>query len=587
MELDAVREPEDAIMFLDVQGFSRAERTDEDRAAVRRTLQEIARDLLGDLGVAGEISDRGDGLLCVLPPELARRELLVRFFPNMELRLREHNKTHPRQREIRVRMVLSQGTSRVDPAPLTGRGIVSTAVNLASRLLDSEQLRDDLATAKERAVSLMVSHAYYTATLARENPLLAPAFRRVLVRAKDGVFEGWLYRPDFRHEPSRPVPLPTAGNRSLQDLPPHLFVSAFDVHVFDLYRRTVDPVPLGQQLATALLLSEGAIVHCADPYRRDEARGALERYRDFVENGEILFLLGNRIGDIRHDYRGYLENKAHDYVASGHGEVDVRSLEGPLREPDALGRAIDLIESSPWRLRRGYSGTHHFRQAMRQDIRHGEEIVSGARPIQKLRTVNLTLYQLLTLSYVSEGRVLRFIADLHMIEAFLEELDRLMQQQIISRQIILTALRDHFGAVLIEQDALLKLIEARIHSLYMSATTFPHAHIEVTPRRDEQSPYYYGHLRTHLQIVADDPGIGELSPALVRDLRDCPEWPAFVRHHLSCVSELAALRLADWSVDPRKIFTRHLHPGTFTVVAKVLRQHRPRHWSRDAEPRTW
>lgn len=572
-------------MFLDVQGFSGADRTDDDRAAVRRTLQEITRDLLTELGVDGEISDRGDGLLCVLPPGPARRELLVRFFPTMDLRLKEHNRSHPRAREIRVRMVLSQGTSLLDPAPLTGPGVVSTAVNLASRLLDSEQLRDDLATAKGRAVSLMVSNAYYTATLAQENPLLAPAFRRVLVRAKDGVFEGWLYRPEFRHQPSRPVPLSTARNLNLQHLSPHLFVSAFDVHVFDLYRRTVDPVPLGPQLATALLLSEGAIVHCADPYRRDEARQTLERFRDFVENGEILFLLGSTIGDIRRDYRGYLENKAQDYLATGHGEVDVRSLEGPLRESDALDRAIDLIESSPWRLRRGRPGTHHFREAIRRDIRQGEEIVSGTRPIQKVGKVNLTLYQLLTLSYVTEGRIRRFIADLHLIEAFLEELDRLMQQQIISRQIILTALREHFGAVLIEQDALLKLIEARIHSLYMSATTFPHVHVEVTPRRDEQSPYHYGHLRTHLQVLADDPGLGDLSPALVRDLRDCPEWPAFARHHLACVAELAALRLADQTEDPDRVFHRHRHSG-YSSVARVLRQHRSRHWSHDVEPRT-
>lgn len=358
----------------------------------------------------------------------------------------------------------------------------------------------------------------------------------------------------------------------LSDLPPHLFVSAFDVHVFDLYRRTVGTPPLAWQLATALLLSSGAIVHCADPYRRDEARTVLERYQGFVDNGEILFLLGGTISDIRRDFPNYLQNKARGYASSRLGEIDVLSLEGPLQESDALSRAIDLLESSPLHIKRGYSGTARFREAIRRDVRPSEEIISGARPVRKLRTLNLSLYQLLTMSYSSDGRLKRVVADKQTIEAFVDELDRLMEQQIISRQIILTALRGHFGEILHRQQVLLTLVEARIHSLYMSATTEPHAHIEVTARRDEQSPYHYGHLRTHLRIVAGEPGIVDLSPAVVRELRESPQWPEFVGHHMSCVAEIAALRLADRITEAGEVFRRHHRNGYFRTVALPLRR---------------
>jgi hypothetical protein len=575
MELSGDARSENAILFLDIEGFSRQERTEDDRVAIRQALQTIAGDLLGELDVPQETieesSDTGDGLLCVLPPDLDRRELLVRFFPNLNRRLQEHNNGVPPAREIRVRMVFSQGVVRRDTPALTGRGIVGTAVNSAARLLDSTQLRDDLLRARSRACSLMVSDAYYTSTIVGENPLLAPAFRRTLVRAKDGTIQAWLYRPESRHAPEPPTRRSQGEQVRLADLTPHLFVSAFDVHVFDLYERTMGDVPLAQQLATALLLTDGAIVHCADPYRRDEARLVLEQYQDFIDAGEILFLLGRAIGDIPRDYRGYLENKARDYVASGRGETDVRSLEGPLRDPGALAGAVTMLESSPWRLKRGYPGTDTFRRRIMRDVRPAEDMISSVLPLEKLRRLNLTLRQLLTVSIADGEHVRRLIPDQGLVYAFLDEIDRSMSRSVISRQIVLTALRDYFGDVLAQQRVLFELLEARVHLLYMSATTIPHAHTEVTPRRDERSPYHYGHLSRHLAILLDERASLHLSPALVRDLRECSEWRSFADHHMSCVAELTAHDLADRDIEPGLVFSRR--PRSFALVKSVLRSY--------------
>jgi hypothetical protein len=121
-------QPEGAILFLDIQGFNRPERTEFDRIAIRRQLQRIAGDLLVDLGVSRDAleqsSDTGDGLLCILPPELDRRELLVRFFPSLNRLLLEHNEGEPPGRQIRVRTVFSQGVIFRDRPALTGHGVV-------------------------------------------------------------------------------------------------------------------------------------------------------------------------------------------------------------------------------------------------------------------------------------------------------------------------------------------------------------------------------------------------------------------------------------------------------------------------------
>jgi hypothetical protein len=565
-------------LFLDIEGFSRSDRSEDDRVGMRQALQAIALDLLGDLGLAAETladsNDTGDGLLCVLPAHFDRVQLVTSFYPQLTRRLGAHNAVSPGERVIRVRVVFGEGAIRHDTSTLTGPGIVGAEVNSAARLLDSAQLRHDLAGAAHRPCSLMVSERFYRSTVVLRAPSAAAAFRRVVVRAKEGPLEGWLHRPGFRPVPSAPPPAPAGTQLDLDELRPHLFVSTFDVHIFDLYRhsaRTPTP-PLGWQLATALLLSDGAVVHCADPYRRDEVRTVLEQYQDFVDNGEILFLLGGAVGDIRRDYRNYLENKARDYASSPLGEVDVESLEGPRRELDALGRAIDLLESSPVRVKRGYSGTARFREAVRADVRPVEEMVSGTRPLSKLLTLNLTLYQLLTLSHSTDGRLDRIVTDDHSIEAFLEEIGQILHQPIISRQIMLSAVQSHFGSILKRQHGLFDLIEARIHSLYMSATTGPHAHIEVIPRRDERSPYFWGHLRNDLRIVADEPGITQLSPAVVRELRECPQWPEFVGHHMTCVAEIAAFRLADRRFDPDAVFRRNVRDGRFNELARVLQR---------------
>jgi hypothetical protein len=575
MEADSDGEQsEAAIVFLDIQGFSRADRTEPDRMWIRHVLQDIAADLLADLGLPrealAESSDTGDGLLCVLPSELARQELLIRFFPNLNRRLLEHNDAVSPQRHIRVRVVFSQGVLFRDRPGFTGTGVVGTAVNLAARLLDSTQLRDDLARAQGRACSLMVSDAYYRSTIITENPLLAPAFRRTLVRAKDGIIQAWLYRPETRHSPDRATRRSEVEQVVLDDLAPHLFVSAFDVHVYELYERT-DYVPLNEQLASALLLSAGAIVHSADPYRRDEARLVLAQYQDFIDAGEILFLLGSTVNDIEEDYRGYLENKARDYAESGRGETDVRSLEGPLRDPAALESAIEMLESSPVRLKRGYAGTDAFRRAIIRDVRPAEDMVSSVLPLEKLRRVNLSLRQLLTASVVRKGRSRRLVPDQRRVSAFLDEVNRSVHRSVISRQIILTALQEHLGELLAEQRFLFEMLETRVHVLYMSATTSPHAFTEVTPARDEASPYHHGLLSRHLGILLGGHPVPEFSPGLVRDLRECPEWRSFADHHMACLAEVAARRLADREVDVGPIFQRRSRG--FPLVSAVLRSY--------------
>jgi len=78
-------------------------------------------------------------------------------------------------------------------------------------------------------------------------------------------------------------------------------------------------------------------------------------------------------------------------------------------------------------------------------------------------------------------------------------------------------------------------------------------------------------LSRHLGVLLAGQAPPEFSPALVRDLRECPEWRSFADHHMTCLAEVAARRLADREVDVGSVFHRRTRP--FPLVMAVLRSY--------------
>ncbi|NDU73142.1 cyclic nucleotide-binding domain-containing protein [Actinomadura sp. DSM 109109] len=131
------------VVFADVVGFGSPDRTEADRAAIRRVLFRSLEESFAAAGVpwaACHREDRGDGVLLVVPPGVppaAPADPLVRALAE---RVARHNAGAPGERRFQVRVAVDAGPVHAGPDGVTG-----AALSRAARLLESEVLRRRLA----------------------------------------------------------------------------------------------------------------------------------------------------------------------------------------------------------------------------------------------------------------------------------------------------------------------------------------------------------------------------------------------------------------------------------------------------------
>lgn len=209
------------ILVVDVEGFGDRRRTDADQVAVRAGMyQALARafDLAGISWTDCGREDRGDGVF-VLAPEGAREVPFVDVLPlELATALAEHNAKHSAQQRIRMRMALHAGHVRMDEY-----GATSASVNLAFRLLDSQSVKDVLATSTGVLV-LAVSDSLLTDVVRRSGRTDPSTFRPVRVRVKETSAVVWIGRPDRPYPPDPDVltsspPVERSGPRQLPMAP--------------------------------------------------------------------------------------------------------------------------------------------------------------------------------------------------------------------------------------------------------------------------------------------------------------------------------------------------------------------------------
>jgi len=131
------------IIAVDVEGFGDRCRTNSHQVAVRDGLYRVLRQAFRAATIpwAGcHHEDRGDGVLILAPPEVAK-SVFVESLPDQLVEgLREHNSAHPAPEHIRLRMALHAGELHYDD-----HGVTGASVNLTFRLLDAGPLKSALA----------------------------------------------------------------------------------------------------------------------------------------------------------------------------------------------------------------------------------------------------------------------------------------------------------------------------------------------------------------------------------------------------------------------------------------------------------
>jgi class 3 adenylate cyclase len=185
-----------AIVVVDVEGFGDRRRTNAHQLVVRRNLYVILRQAFDNAGVTWEEcdrEDRGDGVLVLIPPIIAKTALVESLPTELVTALRAHNQVHCSEEQIRLRMSVHAGEIHYDEY-----GVVGRAVNLTFRLLDARVLREALA-GSPHPLAIIASSWFFDEVIWHSNTAEPDMYHQVRVWSKETDVMAWV-----RISPGRP-----------------------------------------------------------------------------------------------------------------------------------------------------------------------------------------------------------------------------------------------------------------------------------------------------------------------------------------------------------------------------------------------
>ncbi|MFI9454715.1 ATP-binding protein [Amycolatopsis sp. NPDC052450] len=204
------------VLVVDVSAFGDRRRTNLHQLAVRRGLYDVLERAFDGAGVPWterDHEDRGDGVLVILPPTVAKSALVEALPTRLVTALREYNTGRPSEEAIRLRLALHAGEIHYDD-----HGVVGRAVNHAFRLLDAPVFT--AAHARSGGLLSMITSAWFFDEVVWHSVKAArDTYSRVQVTAKETEAIAWI-----RHVDGEPVPAdeppPLARSTAPHQLPP-------------------------------------------------------------------------------------------------------------------------------------------------------------------------------------------------------------------------------------------------------------------------------------------------------------------------------------------------------------------------------
>ncbi|MGW7818205.1 caspase, EACC1-associated type [Streptomyces puniciscabiei] len=190
LQLASRRSDRPVCIAVDAVGFG--ERDDVEQAHVRRVMGDAVRRALEAAGISPDActnGDRGDGEIVVVPGGIHAATAIPRFTQDLAQALTSYNRLA--QRPLRLGVAIGEGAS-------------ATAIVRTSRLVDSDALRDSMATRPQPEIGLIVSDEIY-----RSVPALRGRLRRVRVGFRDR--EAWAWVQDAASGEARAARLPDRG----------------------------------------------------------------------------------------------------------------------------------------------------------------------------------------------------------------------------------------------------------------------------------------------------------------------------------------------------------------------------------------
>jgi hypothetical protein len=182
-----------ALFAVDIAEFTRPDRDDDVRMFMREELYRIlerAFDGSGTPWTSCFREDRGDGVLVVVPPDIAATGIIDPLPERLRSLIRRHNHVSSKAAHFQLRVAAHLG-----PIDHDGHGFVGADVDFLFRMLDARPLKHTLASTRAD-LAVIVSDYVYRNVVSRHPSLVSPAaFSSVRFQVKYTRARAWIYVP--------------------------------------------------------------------------------------------------------------------------------------------------------------------------------------------------------------------------------------------------------------------------------------------------------------------------------------------------------------------------------------------------------
>ncbi|WP_439383362.1 effector-associated domain 2-containing protein [Amycolatopsis lexingtonensis] len=178
------------IMAVDVAGYNNPSRTLAHLREVHDGLWRVLRTTFAETGIPWDscyVENTGDGAMFLLPPDIAKADLVAQFPARMRDELRRHNHVHAEEAQIRLRLAIHAGEVAEG-----SHGRVSKAASFTFRILDAPEAK---ATQQEAQADLVLitSELLYEDVVVQDAAADPGSFRRIPVKVKAGEHPAWAW----------------------------------------------------------------------------------------------------------------------------------------------------------------------------------------------------------------------------------------------------------------------------------------------------------------------------------------------------------------------------------------------------------
>lgn len=307
---------------------------------------------------------------------------------------------------------------------------------------------------------------------------------------------------------------------------------------------------VSKRLFFSVAMFDHVVMHCSDPLRSREILDILEKNKQWIVDGRIVFLFSNRIRDIREDYRNYIQEKKNEYKIEGNAEKEAESLSQEFMTDDYYQRVIEILSASKYMVRKPTDIRYSFPQLVKSDLKKTPEniVVDSESTLTELIPFKLSLYQLLHTRQLDEaGKHGDYVFPLDIVEGVIDSInDCLTQKTPIARSAIVDMLQKELEKpptkakkktnITRLQKTLLKAITLRMDILYCQMNCGKQLNLEFHPLYGYSSVYQHELFEKYLSMTRPDIG-STLSYATVNQILGEEDLPHFRLGYLACMAD--------------------------------------------------